>query len=509
MDNKLLLARSCTLLYRESLLPDRSDNSADLVRTVLNNVKVSDIGIGINTDRDVIMSLKTTILEMCSFPPDHQYDRTDFMQRIKINCANDEKLYEAIRSGVESEIKEESIKRSIVNIRLSINNHFKEQTIGNVLNMANLKWRFERESISDVTQFLAEVTAQLEPLQVTTGNKDPAVMDEVDVGDDESMNKAFEAAHSNAAGDRIYKTGWQDLNTALQGGFRVETTVIGALQHKYKTGFTLSAFAQIATCNTPFTKDPNKKPLLLRISFEDSIADNLVFLYKYFKYDETHEYVEVKDVSKDEMKLYVRQKLQETGFHVKMMRVDPSGWTYKSICNKIIELEAQGYAVEVLMVDYLSKLPTTGCISNGPSGSDVMDQLSRVRNFCAAKLIAFITPHQLSTDAKGLIRSGAVSEDQFVKTIADNGYWERTKGLDRVYDCCILIHLFKYNKETYLSCFREKHRLPSILDEDLKYWLFKFPKGMPIPSDYRGEKVSFRRLKAAPSNVSADIFNSI
>jgi len=507
MDSKLLLVKAITLLYRESLLPDRSDNSSELVRTVLENIKVSDIGLGLNTDREMIMALKATILEMCSVPQDHIYDRSEFLQRIRMNCGNDEKSYEAIRQGIEPDITDASLKRSVVNIRHSINNHFKEQSVGTILNVASMKFKFERDSIKDVNQFIAELIAQLEPMHINGGGKDPAMMGEIDIGNTQSLRDAFETVQKNVTGERVYKTGWQDLNEALQGGFRVETTVIGALQHKYKTGFTLSTFAQIAQYNKPHTVDPTKKPLLLRISAEDDITQNLQFLYQYLKYDELREPVSVQGVSVDEMAEYVQGKLQATGFHIKMLRVDPSAWTYKSICNKIIEYEAQGYSVEVLMIDYLSKFPTTGCISTGPSGTDVMDQLSRMRNFCAAKGIAFITPHQLSTEAKSLIRGGT-PEDQFVKEVAERGYWERTKGLDRVYDCCIMIHLFKHNKETYLAVLREKHRIPTIVDEDKKYFLFKFPSKMPIPSDIRGDKISFPRLKAAPSNASDDLFST-
>jgi len=50
----------------------------------------------------------------------------------------------------------------------------------------------------------------------------------------------------------IYKSGWQALNRMTQGGFRRgEFCTIGALQHKYKTGFSLSVFMQIARHNKP------------------------------------------------------------------------------------------------------------------------------------------------------------------------------------------------------------------------------------------------------------------
>ena len=70
----------------------------------------------------------------------------------------------------------------------------------------------------------------------------------------------------------------------------------------------------------------------------------------------------------------------------------------------------------------------------------------------------------------------------------------------------IKIFVFKHNKETYLAVFREKHRLPTIVDEDKRYMIFKFPYKMPIPSDLRGDKISFARLKSAPSNASDELF---
>jgi len=62
------------------------------------------------------------------------------------------------------------------------------------------------------------------------------------------------------------------------------------------------------------------------------------------------------------------------------MRVDPSQWTYSSVINKIIELEAQGYCIHILMLDYITLLPTTGC-STGPIGFDKKDLVRRIRNF--------------------------------------------------------------------------------------------------------------------------------
>ncbi len=505
MDNKLLLCKAATLLYRESQLSEKTENSSDLIRTVLESIQISDIGIGVNSDREVTMALKSTILEMCNYPLDHVYDKTDILQRFRVNCGNDEKLYEAIKQGIEDEIQESSLKRSVINMRKAINNHFRENNINDVLMKASANFKFNRDKIKSIDTFIGELIGQLEPLQMTIGAKDSAVIDDLDIGNTELLRVMFDNVKELNAGQRVYKVGWPAVNDMLQGGFRPgETWVFGGLQHKYKTGFNLSVVAQIARFNKPLTTDPNKKPLILYISTEDSLLNSLQFLYQFLTYSERREYVNIMNVSTDEMIQCIRERLQETGFHFKMIRIDPNQWTYKNVCNKVIELEAQGYSVEVLDIDYLYKIPKTGC-ETGTLGHDVMDQLSRVRAFCSAKGILFLTPHQLSTAAKALLRGG-LPEDQFVKEIAGRGFFEGTSALDRIYDGCILIHLFKFNKETYFTLMLDKHRLPTVIDEDMKYLIFKFPKGMPIPYSINGEDESFKKMKSAASNADESLF---
>jgi hypothetical protein len=353
---------------------------------VLESIKIIDDAstLNINTDKEIIVRLKTTVLEMCGYPPDHEYDSAALIQTIKHNCMYDTNLFEVIQSGIQDNIAESSLKRSIVNTRKTINNYFRERKIGDVLSKYSMDFRYKRDAIKDINGYIAELISQLEPLQLNSSSKDPAVLGEVDLGSDESLREIFSAIKQNNEGTRVYKTGWQDLNEMLQGGLRpAEFVLTPALQHKYKTGFNLSLFAQIARLNEPHNIDPTKKPLLLRISFEDELVNNLQFLYQYLRFNETREYVNMKGLSVEEMAAYVKKELQQTGFHVKMFRVDPTQWSYRSICSKVIELEAQGYVVEGLFLDYLAMVPTTGCITSGPTGTDMRDLIRRIRNFCA------------------------------------------------------------------------------------------------------------------------------
>lgn len=507
MDNKVLLAKSITLLYRESLQQYRADNSVDLVRTVLQDVKVPDVAIGVNTEKEILHALKLTILDMCSQPNDHVYEIDQLLQRIRINCNFDDKLFEAIKQGITATVgmDEMQLKISILSIRKTIHNHFRLQQIQLLLRKASNIFMYEQDTIKDTAGFISELVAQLETHITVSDSKDPAVMDEIDIENAEQVEAAFDAVKDNGASSRIYKLGWDELNDMFQGGLRAgETVILNALQHKYKTGLALSIFDQIPRFNTPKTTDPTKKPLLLRISFEDSVQSNLQFMYQRLRYDETGEDVDVMNVSSKEMQEYITSKLQLNGFRIKLLRIDPTLWTYKSIINKVIEMETLGYNVEVLALDYLMLVPTTGCITSGPMGTDMRDMMRRLRNFCAARSIVLISPHQLNTEAKKLSRSG-LPDVQFLPEIAEKGYFAGSGQLDQEMDLEVYNHLVKHGKDTYLAVQRGKHRLPTVISEEKKFFLKKFPKGMPIPDSKEGDKI-LRRLPTMMVSNADDIF---
>jgi len=478
LNDTALLVKCISLIYKESLLQESFD-SKDIVRILLDSIKVPEGGFGLSGDREIISNLKNVAYEMIN-NSDNDYCREDLLQTLKISTLSNDKLFSTIESSLEED-DEKTLKRNVIAIRKVINSHLKEIKINEILNKASYAYKFQRNEIKDTSKFISELIAQLEPLQADKANVDSAIMDSVDIGDDASLLNTLGKVLDNGVSTNTYRTGWIDLNDMLQGGVRPgEFVMVNALQHKYKTGFTLSLFAQLAMYNTPKTKDISKKPLLLRISFEDDLDSNMQFLYQYLKYNETKEHVKITDLKVSDMAVYIREKLQATGFNIKMIRIDPTQWTYRDLCSKLQEYESTGYNIEILMIDYLSQLPTTGCISTGPTGTDLRDLYRRVRNYCSAKDICIITPHQLSTDAKNLLRSG-IPGGEFVKEIAEKGYFSGSKQLDQEVDVELYIHPFQHNKETFLSVQLGKHRLPTRVPDDLKYFLMKFTsKTMPV-----------------------------
>ena len=495
MDNKLLLVKGITLLYRESTLPSKTENSADLVRTILESVTLPELNISINKDRDILYALKQTALEMCENPLEHEYEVGELLQRLKMNTGDDESLYETLVQGIEPEMSESSIKRAVVNIRKSLQNHFREEKMGEILTAAATKFKYHRDKIKNIHTFVSEVCAQLEPFQIAAVSKDPAIVADVDIGDENSTEEVLQVIKSNSSGASVLKTGLQELNKLLQGGFRRgESWVFGALQHNFKTGFSLTIFKQIALYNKPVMVDLKKKPLLLRISFEDEIDRNIQWLYQSLYENETGKKCITGQLSSKEMAAYIKEKLQVNGYHVRMMRVDPTQWTYMHICNYITQLESEGYEVHLLMLDYLAMVPTTGC-SVGPMGSDVRDMYRRIRNFCSPRKITMITPHQLSTEAKQLIRDG---RGNFVQEIANKGYYDKCKTIDQEVDGELYFHIEKLNKKSWLTIQRGKHRIPTLIEDDQKFMVYPFHEVGTILDDINGSNTACKKVGGGP-----------
>ena len=275
MDTKLVLVKAITLLYRESLLPDKVENSSDLVRTILQSIKVPAVSLGLNHDREELIALKETALYMCTSPIDTVHDKEETLQRLKVNCMENEKLYESFAQGIEKDMDEGSLKRTVLSIRKYINDTFRENELVKIVNAAHQQINFGKEKITSMRNFVNDLCIKLEPYQIESSRKDPSIVSSVDIGDTSSLTDAFAEVKANTDSTGLLVTGWQGLNNTIQGGFRRgEQVMLPALQHKFKTGFSLTLFKQLATYNTPVMIDPTKKPLLLRISFEDSLSTN-------------------------------------------------------------------------------------------------------------------------------------------------------------------------------------------------------------------------------------------
>lgn len=502
MNQKLILITAITLLFRQSQLVGKTENSAHLVRTIVSGLKLSEVNAGMDSTFEILDGLKKTALSMCNDSLDHTYEQGELLQRLRVNTGEDASAYEALSDGIKLELSEGALKRTCINLHNRLDNHMRDEAVVDIMRKRAFILTFERHKITSMPEFIAETHAMLEPFQHRSDENDPAIVGEIDMNDDAGVQAVVAEVQVMDNGDGIMKLGYQGLNTMFQGGFRRgEEVLLGALQHNYKTGLSLSIFKQIPLYNVPYMLDDTKKPLIVRISFEDGLPNNFQFLYKSLWENEHGVPAVMEGLTNQEIASYVQDKLRVNGYNIKMLRVNPTAWGYIDVINKLMQYESEGYEIHMCVLDYLGMLPTTGCLQ-GAMGADMRDMFRRLRNFCNPRKITLFTPHQLSPEAKRLIRDG---HESFVEKVANKGYWAGCTSLDNEVDLEFYCHIEKLNGESYLTFQRGKHRNNGIIADIDKYCVYKFQKVGGILDDINGPSAALRKVGGGPIGSGKEI----
>lgn len=481
-----IIIKCFTLLLREKELSDKNELqkneiSIGLVKNIL-DILSTDKKPLTGGDTIVMENLKNLLTDVIIKVDD--YDRENLIQTLEVILREKEQIFSIIEKSLTAEMTVAGSKNSIASLRKYLYKYYKESEMVNLVSKASYVLNTSKTE-EGVSSYISKLIDKLQALNVQTTTKDPAIQELVDVDDTNGLERDMEEMYKNELGGEKFISAWKGLNKMTNGGFRRgEQWVVGSLQHNYKSGFVRSLFVQLITRNKPINTKPGKKPLALFISFEDQTLIINSFIYKYLYHNEFKEEPDLSKVTSKDISEYVSKKLSANGFKVLILKVDPSMWTYQNVMNKVIELEADGYDCQIMVIDYLSKLSTAGC-RFGPNGTEYRDLFDKMRQFAIGHNILFFTPHQLSTEAKGLAKAG-LRGYEFIREIANKGYYSDTRQLDQVVDGEIYIIKTAVARNDYkLFVGRGKHRSTKIIsnDNDLEFSL-QFPKnGMPILED--------------------------
>lgn len=493
MKEILLLIRSITLIYRDSQLPTRNSTIGGLVKEVVETVKLPEGALSSSDDtREMIMGLRSIALAMANSPDTTVYSDADILQKVRLLTRYDDSLHDALKDGIAGDIPEEANRVLTTNIRRELTEHLREVQAIEIIKAQSKLATFKRDEIGNLADFIANFRASLEQFEVSHKEKDPAITGEAFMSDVDKVESVFALAKelNNDAG--LMRTGWQALNRMLQGGFRRgEEWVIGALQHNFKTGFSMSVFKHIAMYNTPYMINPKKKPLLLRISLEDPLSLNFPFMYRNIKENQTYEFADTLNTPPKDMASFIHKELTVNGYEVLMIHVNPTQWGYRDLLNYTNSLENDGYEIHLVMIDYLNMLSKKGLDNTGPNGSNIRELFRVVANHYRPRKTTVITPHQLSTEAKMLIRQGA--DENFVKDVANRGYYDSCKTLDQEVDGELYIHKVIVEGRSFLTVQRGKHRLVVQTKLEYLYTVLTFEDIGDIRDDLHGADSSRKR----------------
>lgn len=500
MDTKLLLVKCITILYLQGELTNNNNESANVtVRKVLELVKPADKSISTDFGHDTITQLRECLLWMSMREPGFKYDVPTLKQRFILATQEENYIYEALISMFLTEPlpDEEIVKRMRFNMA-EINIALAKLEVTEVFKSYYKQTQFGSESV-DWTTLIQTAKTELEAYSDigATGERasnHPSIVHTIDFSSPESISEALTRSQDELSTTGVIRTPYQGMNRLLgkHGGIRRgEYIVVPALQHNYKSGMVMDFFLGCALFNKPHMRDETKKPLNLRISFENTSQVDMETMYSRMMELQTNERIDIGTVDIAEASAYVNSKLGINGYYNKLYHIDPSDYTYMDLFNLIEELEAEGYEIHLLTLDYLNMMSKKGC-NQGPHGEEIRDLFRRTRNFFSKRGIAVVTPHQISTEAKTLLRNG---QSNFVQQIANKGYYDGCKRIDQEVDCEIYLHIVITNGESYMTIQRGKHRgVRTALAH--QYVVYKFDEISGLPFDLLTEDKSRKSVGA-------------
>lgn len=487
-----ILCKCILLLYREGLLPN---NEANASISIINNlIEINKKAPTKNiTGKEIMFNTDFTKLIVDYINNPKIYSKKGLIDTLSLIFKDKTTLFQILKSQIEEELEEKDLIKENNRLRSELLKYNKELSIKDILK--NLYHTSLKEDYGDGS-LRNKVMENITNLELLCGDdvsdNDPSILSETDITSNHSLLEAVNKVKDQHIGTEVLKTGWKEMNGMLQGGFRRrEMWVITALQHSYKSGMLQSLFAQLCRNNVPKLDDPKKKACIIYISFEDSVSVYTEFLYRFLYFNKHKKVADVDNVDTEVMRDFIQEEMTITGYVPIAINVNPMAWTYMSLFAKIESYIQKGYEVHAVILDYLSKLPTTGCTTSGPSGENILELYQRCRSYFNSKNILCITAHQLSTDAKRLARNG-IDSFEFAKQVGGKGYTEGCNRVDQIVDGEMTMNIAVKNKGTsnmkfFLCIYRAKHRLPSIIPEQKKFIILEFPQEAPIPENINGD----------------------
>lgn len=489
------------MLHVEGLLGTRSDDILSTAREVINTTELPNAGAENDYGREVIEGLLNTAgWLLAAVAEGTAVGREDLLQRITMNSQGESFIVEALMTFMT--ITDDPVKMAQYRDQTihDIQSYNAKIAVEQILTLYRRRIVFEGAKI-DWSTFVRDLTQELEPYQRVGGVgglEDLGVMERINVGEVDNIKDQFKSdeGENDPIGSQIFRFGWQGLNRAFGdvGGLRrCDVLAVSALSHNFKSGKTSNMFRQAAQYNVPIIQ-PGKIPLLLHISYEQSVEDTYKNIYSQIILNEQGIRVNPKEVNAniEEVSAVVKDRLEKNGWKVEFLRIDPDNSNFRKLFALIEYYEKLGYEIQLCVIDYLGKLNREGC-TQGALGADIKNMYSRVRNFFNKKCIALITAHQMSGEALALTKMGVT--DNLVNEVAGRGYYDGCRTLHQELDMELYIHIVEKDGSSYLCCRRGKHRISSITSMKDQYYVYKMADNLApgFPDDVNGPDMSMRK----------------
>lgn len=489
-NSAITLVKLITALYYNNHAPDKSPTFDDEVRVYLDGIKLERSNQTIGGEDEIVAALKITAEWMLKHSGNMKFTPEGVLQRVRLNAKGDNYYTENLEETFKIPLDEDKCNPRVTEImsELRFEQHFGK--LKNFIANAHRQLNFGHE-YKDPAQYARALTVELEQFSDGSEGKLPGYIGGVDFTNLDSIEEVLAMAVKSNTSEGRLKTGFRGWDQATDGGYkRGDLINYGALTHHYKSGKLLDDFLFIPVHNEPFMIDANKKPLVSRVSFENTPDQDIIIVYKRLHEIKYGEKLDKANINTMKAAQEIAAWFGQSGYYVRMDCFNPQNFSIYDLQAYYMNLDRKGFETHLASVDYLAQ------IAHNTMGDRMDVKIQRTlditRMFAFPRHMTVTSGHQLSTRARDV----ALESPRRVPRSAIEGamYWE-TKSLSTKLDVEFTQHIVEgEDGGDYLMVERGKCRGGEDVPKEHRSFVYKFQKIGGLKSDYDDDSLLLRKL---------------
>ncbi len=502
----LSLTKIITALYFENMAADEGVGVLDEIEESLSYIEVTNnMDHGLGSEVAAVEALKATVDWMVDSITREKikFSRDNIIQRMILNLHCDNQYIEVVKRYLDEKVTPEDARSRVVEIMSELRYDRKNYKIRELIAKANSSINFKKE-VNDTNKFIHGLVDELEELNAHKDGEIVGFVGRVNFTNYKEIEAVLEKTAESQSGKGVLNTGFQGLNrsTGMDGLCRGDLVNFAGTTHNYKSGMLIDMALNIPMYNDPWMWDETKKPLILRISFENTLDQDIGKMYKKLHELKYQERCKISDINTQVAAKELSAHFGQKGYHFALECFDPSNFSIYNLFDVMYRYMANNYEIHVVACDYITMIE-----QNTPGDKKharITKTYEMARNFCRPKGISFLTAHQLSTEALALQRENTTT---FTRKVCTGGWYEECKNLHTKLDLEYVLGIHKHmDGNKYLFVSRGKHRDGENTPEDHCHFIRKFEKFGGIVPDIGTDDKTLYRLPDLMNVDSIGIF---
>lgn len=510
MNDLLVLVKLLSALYQAKKL-----NDANLMKELEETLEElppppPDV---FSQDKEIREGIKSAIVWLLKQSDDEPVMKPVLMQRVRIFAKNDEAIKLAIEDGLEDCPNDEATRKLIYKHLSEVRLSFEDKGFADKWKKAVKQFFFKEHTDISKDEWVMLSDMINDRMGTLYEEKQSEVLSEISTADRLSFHAVIEQAKMENSKEGIIKSGIQALNLALSpdGGFRRgKFYLLNALTNRGKSLTVAHLTASVGLYNKPMLRNASKIPTVLMESAEDTMDLIIMRMYKLAITSTSDAEPDFAMAGREEIIDAICKCFADNGWVLLMKVIDSNKDSAQAMFDRVRKLELKGHEIIWYAYDYCA-LQNFDMLPGDSKSDKLQLHIRKIRAFIIGRGICFLTPHQLSPDAKKRLQEAdEESEVYFAKEVAGKSYTETSTKITNEVDVEITFHVAKTSYKSYWTFCIGKQRGEGCLPEH-RFAIYDIDPIHGLKHDVNGKPRFRRSLQTsldADGNILKD-FDSI